>query len=122
MEIEDDLNNINYVVGNRKKSRHIQPSQSKVQEEFVFDANTDFRILGSEKKMEKSIMNTLSNSWILMALGAMLCFASANLLINEISPLGIDAIDYYNSGALVFCILYTMVRVATRSKASVVDE
>jgi hypothetical protein len=40
----------------------------------------------------------------------MISFASANLLINEISPLGIDAIEYYNTGALVFCILYGIYR------------
>jgi hypothetical protein len=43
-----------------------------------------------------------------MALLAMLSFACANLLINEISPLGIDAIDYYNTGALVWCSGYLL--------------
>jgi hypothetical protein len=40
----------------------------------------------------------------------MLFYASANLLINEISPLGIHALEYYNTGALIFCIFYGMVR------------
>jgi len=52
----------------------------------------------------------------------MICFASANLLINEISPLGIDAIDYYNTGALVVCILYMMVRICSKKKESIAPE
>ena len=40
----------------------------------------------------------------------MLSFASANLMINEISPIGIDAIEYYNTGALVFCFFYLIIR------------
>ena len=51
-----------------------------------------------------------------MALGAMLSFASANLLINEISPLGIDAIDYYNTGALLFCTVYLIARLSSTKK------
>ena len=113
MEIEDEMVQANdgYVVGGRKKNRKIQPTQKFDDEhepdEFVFDPKTDFNSFVYRKE-EQGSCSKLAGSWVLMALCAMLSFASANTLINEISPLGIDAIDYYNTGALIFCSIYLM--------------
>jgi drug/metabolite transporter (DMT)-like permease len=76
-------------------------------DDFVFDAKHDFNSF-VEKKEDQGVIGRLTNSWVIMAVCAMLSFASANLLTDQISPLGIDAIDYYNTGALVFCSFYLL--------------
>lgn len=114
MNKEDDLDlmNVNYATaGGRRKNRQHTPMevQAADDKDFVFDESSDFRFIHGEQKEDKRKCAWFAGSWVLTALGAMLSFASANLLINELSPLGIDAISYYNSGALVFCLLYMVI-------------
>lgn len=114
LEMEDDDLNLNgYVVGGKGR-RHRQQEAPIFNDDldtndFVFDSRHDFKF-HQEAAEKRSWFSRLADSWFLMAIGAMLSFASANLLINEISPLGIDAIDYYNTGALLFCTVYLMAR------------
>lgn len=50
------------------------------------------------------------NSWKLLALGAALCFATSNLMIGENAHLGFHSIFYFNSGGLIVCIAYFLIR------------
>jgi drug/metabolite transporter (DMT)-like permease len=122
IELEDELEaKDGYVVGGRKKkNRHVQPTQKFEDEhEFVFDPKDDFRAILTNKQ-EPGFFGWVAGSWVILAFGAMLSFASANLLINEISPLGFDAIDYYNSGALVVCAInFARMRLQGKPKLTV---
>jgi hypothetical protein len=80
----------------------------------VFDPKDDFKNILSSKA-ETGAFSWCTGSWVILAFGAMLSFGAANLLINEISPLGFDAIDYYNSGALVVCAV-NLIRMQLKGK------
>jgi hypothetical protein len=46
------------------------------------------------------------DSWVLLALSATCCFASGNLVIAELSYLGVGSIMYFSFGSLVVTLLY----------------
>lgn len=46
------------------------------------------------------------DSWVLLALSATCCFASANLAIAELSYLGIESIMYFSFGSLMMTLFY----------------
>lgn len=105
--------NVNYATtGGRRKNRQHSPMEVQTADDtdFVFDESNDFKFIHGEQKEDQRKCAWFAGSWVLTALGAMLSFASANLLINELSPLGFDAISYYNTGGLVFCLLYMVTR------------
>ena len=49
-------------------------------------------------------------SWRILALGAACSFALANLFISKISTSGISSVAYFNSGALLFALVYFIVQ------------
>lgn len=49
-------------------------------------------------------------NWIFLAGTAACCFTATNLTIGYLSPLGFSAVFYYNSGALLLCIIYFLVQ------------
>ena len=48
----------------------------------------------------------LWGNWILLAMLAMLCFSSCNLIIGELSQMGMESVHYFCSGSLLFSIMY----------------
>ena len=48
----------------------------------------------------------IMQNWILLALLRVFSFASCNLLIGELSSKGVESMNYYCSGSLVFSIAY----------------
>jgi hypothetical protein len=46
------------------------------------------------------------DSWVLLALSATCCFASANLAIAELSYLGIESVMYFSFGSLIMTLFY----------------
>ena len=80
----------------------------------------DDETLAVKSKVSDSATSTQNhwfwNSWKYLALTASLCFAVANLLIGHIAHLGMASIFYYNSGALLTCMIYFVVRKIRPSK------
>ena len=50
------------------------------------------------------------NNWVILSLIATVCFCSCNLMIGELSGLGLPMLYYYNSGSLVFTVGYFIQR------------
>ena len=61
---------------------------------------------GNASSPEGPTGHWLWNNWILLALLGVVSFASCNLLIGELSSLGVESMNYYCSGSLLFSISY----------------
>ena len=46
------------------------------------------------------------DEWKYLALSAAVCFSAANLLIGDVAHLGFTSFFYFNSGAMLVCIVY----------------
>ena len=58
---------------------------------------------------KKTFSQWLWKSWIALALLAVVSFSVCNIFIGRLSDLGIKSVNYFNSGSLLFSILYFLV-------------